>query len=340
MRPPILTLTTDFGASDHYVGAMKGVILGICPQARIVDICHDVTPFQIAEGAYVIAQAYDCFPKKTVHVVVVDPGVGTARRPILVEAAGQYFVGPDNGVLSMAYSRGKHKVRLIANDRYFRQPVSATFHGRDIFAPVAAHVAAGVPPSRVGKPIEDYLWPEFAKPQRSGERTWSGSILKIDRFGNVVTNFHVRDFPDLYPAGHALEPADRALDLASRVLEPHGRAPHTQSRAREQADDSFASGQRPLPHGLGSVAMAREQADDSFASGQRPLPYGRGSLAVAVTAGRRKIATLARNYAESRPGALFLIVGSSGYLEVSVNQGSAAKLMGCKTGDPVKLTLE
>src|ERR1700683_626023 len=114
MRRPILTLTTDFGASDHYVGAMKGVILSICPQAQIVDICHDVTPFQISEGAYVIAQAFDCFPKKTVHVVVVDPGVGTAHRPILAEAAGQYFVGPDNGVLSMVYSqvdsRGKHKV--------------------------------------------------------------------------------------------------------------------------------------------------------------------------------------------------------------------------------------
>jgi S-adenosylmethionine hydrolase len=268
MRRPILTLTTDFGASDHYVGAMKGVILGICPQAQIVDICHDVTPFHIAEGAYVIAQAYDCFPKKTVHVVVVDPGVGTARRPILVEAAGQYFVGPDNGVLSMVYSRGMHKVRLISNDRYFRQPVSATFHGRDIFAPVAAHVAAGIPPSRMGKPIEDYLRPEFAKPRRSGERTWRGSILKIDRFGNIVTNFHVRDFPEVCPQ------------------------------------------------------LAGESACPTL-----------------VTVGRRKIAALAWNYAESRPGELFLIVGSSGYLEVSVNQGSAAKQTGCKTGEPVTLTL-
>jgi S-adenosylmethionine hydrolase len=312
MRRPILTLTTDFGASDHYVGAMKGVILSICPHAQIVDICHDVTPFQIAEGAYVIAQAYACFPKKTVHVVVVDPGVGTARRPILVEAAGQYFVGPDNGVLSMVYSRGKHKVRLIATERYFRQPVSATFHGRDIFAPVAAHIAAGVPPVRMGKPIEDYLRPEFAKPRRSGERTWSGSILKIDRFGNVVTNFHVRDFFDLGSAGRALEPA-------SRALEPRSPAPHPASRAL-------------LPQ-----SRAREQADDSFAGGQRPLPYGRGS--VALTVGRRKIVALARNYAESRPGALFMIVGSSGYLEVSLNQGSAAKQMGCKTGDPVELTV-
>jgi S-adenosylmethionine hydrolase len=323
MRQPILTLTTDFGASDHYVGAMKGVILSICPRAQIVDICHDVTPFQIAEGAYVIAQAYDCFPKKTVHVVVVDPGVGTARRPILVEAAGQYFVGPDNGVLSMVFSRDKHKVRLIANDRYFRQPVSATFHGRDIFAPVAAHVAAGVPPSRMGKPIEDYLRPEFAKPRRSGERTWSGSILKIDRFGNIVTNFHVRDFPDLCRqlAGESACPTvarqsgtDASVcQPASPALHPQSRAVPTQSRAREQAD--------------------------SIAPGQRPLPYGRGSVAVVVTVGRRKIAALAQNYAESRPGMPFMIVGSSGYLEVSVNQGSAAKAMGCKTGEPIQLTV-
>jgi S-adenosylmethionine hydrolase len=288
MRRPILTLTTDFGASDHYVGAMKGVILSVCPQAQIVDICHDVTPFQIAEGAYVIAQAFECFPRKTVHVVVVDPGVGTARRPILVEAAGQYFVGPDNGVLSMVYaqvdSHGKHKVRLIANDRYFRQPVSATFHGRDIFAPVAAHVAAGVPPSRIGKPIEDYLRPEFAKPRRSGERTFSGSILKIDRFGNVVTNFHVRDFFDL---------------------------------CRQLTDES-------------ACPTNRQRGTDAFVC--QPA-------ALALTVGRRKIAALAQNYAECSPGALFLIVGSSGYLEISVNQGSAAKQMGCKTGEPVKLTV-
>jgi hypothetical protein len=273
MRQPVLTLTTDFGASDHYVGAMKGVILSICPRAQIVDICHDVTPFQIAEGAYVIAQAYECFPRNTVHVVVVDPGVGTARRPILVEAAGQYFAGPDNGVLAMVYSRASHKVRLIANDRYFRQPVSASFHGRDIFAPVAAHVAAGVPPARMGKPIADYLRPEFAQPRPSGERTWTGSILKIDRFGNVVTNFHVRDFPDL--------------------------------RRPQSGTDAFVC--------------------------QPAAPV--------LTIGRRKIASLAQNYAECTPGALFLIVGSSGYLEVSMNQGSAATQIGCQTGDPVKLTL-
>src|SRR5579862_4476446 len=157
MRDPLITLTTDFGLSDHYVAAMKGVILGICPRAQIVDISHTVSPFEIAEGAYVIAQAYPCFPEKTVHVVVVDPGVGSARRPILLEAAGQYFVAPDNGVLAMVYSASdQYKVRLISNEKLFRHPVSRTFHGRDIFSPVASHLAAGVPPPHIGEPIEDY----------------------------------------------------------------------------------------------------------------------------------------------------------------------------------------
>src|SRR5581483_12427681 len=140
---------------------MKGVILSICPDAQIVDISHGVGAFEITEGAYVIAQAYRYFPKKTVHVVVVDPGVGTARRPILMEAAGQYFVAPDNGVLSMIYAREKHKIRLVSNEKYFRHPVSRTFHGRDIFSPVGAHLAAGVTPAQFGKRIEDYLRPVF-----------------------------------------------------------------------------------------------------------------------------------------------------------------------------------
>jgi S-adenosylmethionine hydrolase len=261
MPAPILTLTSDFGLSDHYVAVMKGVISTICPQARIVDISHGINPFDIAAGAYLIAQAYPSFPSKTVHVVVVDPGVGSARRPILLEAAGQYFVGPDNGVLSMVYAREEHKVRLIANDRYFRKPVSQTFHGRDIFSPVAAHLAAGVPPSRMGKLIQDYLRGSFEKPQRTGKRTWTGRILTIDRFGNIITNFHVSEFPDL----------------------------------------------------------------------------DRKNFSLAL--GPRQVGVLAHNYAECGPGELFLIVGSSGYLEVSVNQASAAKAIGCETGAPAELMI-
>jgi S-adenosylmethionine hydrolase len=259
MAQAILTLTTDFGLSDHYVGTMKGVILSICPKAQIVDISHGIAPFEITEGAYTIAQAYRVFPKKTVHVVVVDPGVGTARRPILVEAAGQYFIGPDNGVLAMVYGNQAHKVRLIANEKYFRQPVSRTFHGRDIFAPVAAHLAAGVPPAQFGKRIEDYLKPVFDKPQRAGKRTWNGQVLKIDRFGNIITNFLATDFPNL-------------------------------------------------------------EAQN-----------------VAFSVGPQEVTVIAHNYAETSPGELFAIVGSSGYYEISISQASAAKRIGCAAGGPVEL---
>jgi S-adenosyl-L-methionine hydrolase (adenosine-forming) len=261
MPAPILTLTTDFGLSDHYVGVMKGVILSICPTARIVDISHQASPFDVIEGAYLIAQAYRYFPKKTVHIVVVDPGVGTARRPILMEAAGQYFIAPDNGALAMIFSREKHKIRLISNDRYFRKPVSPTFHGRDIFAPVAAHLAAGTPPTRMGKPIDDYLRPAFEKPRQSGKRTWVGTILKIDHFGNIVTNFHTADFPDL-----------------------------------ERRDFSLSIG------GIETSALVR-------------------------------------TYAEAGPGELCVIVGSSGYLEVSMNQASAAAKIGCQSGASAELTV-
>src|SRR5580698_831658 len=196
MPARILTLTTDFGVSDHYVGVMKGVILGICPDAQIVDISHQVSPYAIAEGAFLIAQAYPAFPRGTIHVVVVDPGVGSDRRPVLVEAAGQFFVTPDNGVLAMIFAREKHVVREISNAQYFRIPVSQTFHGRDIFAPVAAHIAAGVGASSIGGTITDYVRPSFGKPRQAGPSTWTGEILHVDRFGNVVTNFHGDDFPE------------------------------------------------------------------------------------------------------------------------------------------------
>ena len=192
----IITLTTDFGLSDHYVGVMKGVILGIAPAARIVDISHQSSAYEIGEGAFLIAQAYRYFPKKTVHVIVVDPGVGTARRPILAEAAGQYFVAPDNGVLGMIFRQEKHKVRVVTNARYFLKPVSQTFHGRDIFAPVGAHLAKGVAPARMGKLIQDYLRPALGAPERTGKHFWTGSVLKVDHFGNVVTNFRLSDIPE------------------------------------------------------------------------------------------------------------------------------------------------
>jgi S-adenosyl-L-methionine hydrolase (adenosine-forming) len=198
MPRSLITLTTDFGLSDHFAGTMKGVILSIAPTAEIVDITHEISPFEISEGAFAISEAYRYFPKKTVHVIVVDPGVGTARRPILAEAAGQFFVAPDNGVLSMVYAREeKRKVRAITAGKYFLKPVSRTFHGRDIFAPAAAHLAKGVPPARFGKLIDNYSRLTFATPVRTGKRLWQGTVLKTDHFGNLITNFHVDEFPAL-----------------------------------------------------------------------------------------------------------------------------------------------
>jgi S-adenosyl-L-methionine hydrolase (adenosine-forming) len=177
---------------------MKGVILGIQPEASIVDISHEVKPFDIMDGAYTIAQAYRYFPRRTVHVIVVDPGVGTERRPILAEAAGQFFIAPDNGVLSMIWDReATHKVRAIANELLFLPARSRTFHGRDIFAPSGAHLAKGVAPARFGPLVKDYTQLMVLKPQRTARRVWTGAVLKIDRFGNLITNFHIDEFPDM-----------------------------------------------------------------------------------------------------------------------------------------------
>jgi S-adenosylmethionine hydrolase len=257
----IITLTTDFGLSDHFVGVMKGVIFGIAPAAQVIDISHGVQPFQIADGAFTIAQAYRYFPKKTIHVVVVDPGVGSARRPLLAEMAGQYFIAPDNGVLSMIFAREKAKVRHITGEHYFLHPLSRTFHGRDVFSPVAAHLAEGVTPAQFGKRIEDYLRASFDKPTQTGKRSWLGTILKADHFGNLATNFDIDQFPSI---------RTRAFSLK-----------------------------------IGSQTIAR----------------------------------LALTFSECAPGELFVLVGSSGYLEIAEGQGSAEKALGCSGGSPVELTI-
>ncbi len=197
MPQTILTLTTDFGLEDHFVAAMKGVILSIAPQARLVDVTHQIRPHAIAEAAFTVAEAARCFPKGTVHLVVVDPGVGTARRAILAEAGGQRFVAPDNGVLSLALARGRCHVREITAARYFRRPVSKTFHGRDIFAPVAAHLARGVAPAAFGRLVRDFVRSDFAEPEDLGGGRWHGCVLKADRFGNLVTNFDTERFGGL-----------------------------------------------------------------------------------------------------------------------------------------------
>ena len=196
MPNPIITLTTDYGMNDHLVGTMKGVILKINPDVTIVDITHNVTPFDLLDGALAIGSAYSYFPPKTIHVVVVDPGVGTDRRPLLVSAENQYFVAPDNGVLSVIYERQQDVVVRHANaEHYYLQPISKTFHGRDIFAPIAAWLSKNWQPASMGEDITDFK--RFALPRpKPAEGTLKGIVMRVDAFGNLVTNFRAEDLPE------------------------------------------------------------------------------------------------------------------------------------------------
>jgi len=195
----IVTLTTDFGTSEHYVGAMKGVICNINPQVRIVDITNGVQSFDVLDGAIAISQAYSYFPKDTVHLVVVDPGVGGPRRPIVATVGQYFFVAPDNGVLSLVYEREERAaVRHITSEHYFHHPISNTFHGRDIFAPVAAYLSKGVDSNKFGEEITDYVRFVAPKPKASAANAWKGLVLKTDKFGNLVTNVTPNDIPQIF----------------------------------------------------------------------------------------------------------------------------------------------
>jgi S-adenosyl-L-methionine hydrolase (adenosine-forming) len=260
MKRPIITLLTDFGLTDHYVAAMKGVILAICPQATLIDISHQITPFAIPEAAYTLSQVWQTFPKGTTHLAVVDPGVGSARRAIVAEVSGHRFVAPDNGLLTMILeSNSRSRVREITASRYFRHPVSATFHGRDVFAPVAAHLASEVPLARLGSIISDALKGDFSKPEQKGPNHWQGVVLKIDRFGNIITNFGWKSF----------------LDIADRPFR--------------------------------------------------------------LQVGRQEISDFHSTYASAPQNRLFALRGSSGYVEISLNQSDASALAGVGVGSAIQL---
>jgi S-adenosyl-L-methionine hydrolase (adenosine-forming) len=191
---PIITLTTDFGTSDHLVGTMKGVILNINPAVRIVDLNHHVTPFDLLDGALSIANAYRYFPARTIHVVIVDPGVGTNRRPLLVSGEKQYFIAPDNGVLSMIFERESCLVRHITSEHYFLNPVSPTFHGRDIFAPTAAWLSKAFQVEAFGEEITDPMRFTVPRAKPAGQAV-KGIVLRVDAFGNLMTNLTTEDVP-------------------------------------------------------------------------------------------------------------------------------------------------
>jgi hypothetical protein len=214
---PVVTLLTDFGGRDPFVGIMKGVILGICPDASLVDLCHDIPPCDILGGSFLLQAAVTAFPGGTIHVAVVDPGVGGPRRPILAEIDGQAFVAPDNGLLSYPLAAaGRRRIRHLTAPGYWRHPVSASFHGRDIFAPVAGHLAAGVDPARFGPQIDDPTCLEIPRPKRDGAGNFHGAIVWVDRFGNCVTNVVRADLESLTSAGRE----NVRVRVGERVLAP------------------------------------------------------------------------------------------------------------------------
>jgi len=270
----IITLTTDLGLTDAYVAAMKGVIFGINPEAKLIDICHTIKPQNIPQAAFVLSTAYQFFPEKTIHLVVVDPGVGTERRAIILRTPSADFVAPDNGVLSYVLQQCKSvKGRLINNrqqvelkpgmeavtitkPQFWRSPVSPTFHGRDIFAPVAARLSLGFPPIDFGETITSVTMLPLPHPYQAPDGSLVGHILHIDSFGNLITNI---------------------------------------------------------------------KSDD--------LPQTKRTITIEV--GNHLIAGLSRTYAQGR--GLLALIGSSGYLEVSLKGGSACALLNAEVGNEVKM---
>lgn len=191
----MITLTSDFGLKDPYVAEMKGVILTLNPQATIIDVTHNVEKFNIREGAFVLFSAALYFPKETVHLAVIDPGVGTARRAIIIQTKKGFFVGPDNGVLMLAaQEQSIEHIYEISNPKFMFPQVSSTFHGRDVFAPAAAHLDKGIKPSEFGLEITDTVKPKFASVERRNN-SLVGEVWHIDDFGNIITNISHNDLP-------------------------------------------------------------------------------------------------------------------------------------------------
>lgn len=261
MVQPVITLTTDFGFKDPYVAEMKGVILSICPDAGIVDMSHHVEKFNVRTGAYVLASASSYFPVGTVHVAVVDPGVGTRRRCLCVQTRRGFLVGPDNGVLALAArAEGLRQAYEITNRKYMLANVSGTFHGRDVFAPAAAHLANGIPPSDLGEKIRRIVVSKFAKVLKTKEGI-SGEVLHVDDFGNIITNI-----------------------------------------------------------------------------GEHELAALKGDGILDVRIGRsRFMLKFCKTYGEVGHREPVGLAGSHGFLEISVNQGNAAKLLGVRSGDNIMI---
>lgn len=266
MPRPIVALLTDFGGRDHYAGAVKGAILSASPEAVLVDVVHDLDAHDVLEGAYALDACYRAFPAGTVFVAVVDPGVGSARRGLGIEAGGYRFVGPDNGIFTFILAaHPEARVHSLENAGLFRHQVAPTFHARDIFGPVAGHLAAGLPLDHVGPPVERPVLLATDGLRKVGDE-WETTVLHVDRFGNLTT--HLRQ-----------EELERILEKVE----------------------------------------------------------GDPTQVVLVVEGF--VLPLVRTYSDVPDGEPCALVGSSGRLEVSVNRGNAARLIGAGKGAPVRIRL-
>jgi S-adenosyl-L-methionine hydrolase (adenosine-forming) len=274
---PTIALLTDFGVEDIYVGVMKGVIRSICPQAVIVDITHAIEPQHVRRAAFALLNSYRYFPAGTVFLVVVDPGVGGLRYPVAARAGDYTFVGPDNGVLSYTLSRfDDSQPVILGNSMYQLAEVSSTFHGRDVFAPAAAHLAAGVSLEKLGEPLDRLT--QLPQPMLAvSGRHITGEVLDIDRFGNITTSI-----------GHLRQRAPERLTLM------------------------------PV-----------------FGEGDSPVPVSASDAVVKI--GGQRISGIQASYSEVARGELLALVGSSAYLEIAINQGSAAARLDVSIGDRVEL---
>ncbi|MFQ6103620.1 MAG: S-adenosyl-l-methionine hydroxide adenosyltransferase family protein [Candidatus Glassbacteria bacterium] len=249
MQRAIVTLLTDFGESDFFVGAMKGVILSVNQEARIVDISHDIPPQSVREAAFVLKGAYPHFPPGTIHVAVVDPGVGMSRRPILVNAGAHLFVGPDNGIFTWVYKEWPCRVLELTQPQYFLPEVSDTFHGRDVFAPVAGHLSLGVHKiENFGRIIGDPVSIPFPEPiLEHGKIT--GEVIHVDRFGNLVTNI-----PRMMIRGR-VKPDEASIKVSGKVLEGISKS-YSQKKEAELLAVIGGSGLLEISVNMGSATKA------------------------------------------------------------------------------------
>lgn len=293
MKHPVIVLITDFGLDDVYVGVMKGVMLSIAPDAAIVDVTHSIPRHDVVAASHALLACYRFFGEGTVFVVVVDPGVGSERHVICARSEGRYFLAPDNGVLAPQLTeRGYDSLVRVKREDLYLKPVSSTFHGRDIFAPVAAHLSMGLDILTLGDTAPDFVRVDLPEAE-VGEGRVRAAVRWVDSFGNVVTN-------------------------------------------------CAASAVRDVLGGWAGMVIGREAARVRTGTKYDSLK-GEGGARSAIGPGGRAVGpaqriSLVGAYEEVPPGALLAIVGSSGFLEISVREGSAAERLGLSLGDKVIFT--